>query len=96
MLSDTEVQRLASLLRSSRFSRARLTDGTGVMTDATSLRMLSLNETGLFLVEGLVSGLGPEALVERVVAEFNVSAPEARRDLEKFLEELSGFVATRA
>ncbi|HQR65942.1 MAG TPA: PqqD family protein [Thermoanaerobaculia bacterium] len=92
MLSEADVARLAEVLRSSRFSRARLTDGTGVMTDAASMRMLSLNETGMFLVEELVAGLGAEALVDRLVTEFSVSASDAHRDLEKFLVELDGFV----
>jgi hypothetical protein len=91
MLSDADVGRIGALLRSDRFSRAKLTDGTGVMTDAVSMRILSLNETGIFLVEGLVSGLGLETLVERLVEEFRVSAPEARQDLERFLGELDGF-----
>jgi len=92
MLTDADVGRLGALLRSPRFSRAKLTDGTGVMTDAASMRMLSLNETGMFLVEGLVSGLGLEGLVGRLVEEFHVSGPEARRDLERFLVELDGFL----
>jgi hypothetical protein len=92
MLSDANVARLGALIRSDRFSRAKLTDMTGVMVDAVGMRMLSLNETGMFLVEELVSGLGVEALVEGLVREFNVSSPVAREDLEKFLEELSGFV----
>jgi len=92
MFSDADVGRIGALLRSERFSKAKLTDGTGVMTDAESMRILSLNETGIFLVEGLVSGLGLEALVERLVEEFRVSAPDAREDLERFLGELDGFV----
>jgi len=92
MFSDADVGRIGALLRSDRFSRAKLTDGTGVMTDAVSMRILSLNETGIFLVEGLVSGLGLDTLVERLVGEFRVSAPEARQDLERFLGELDGFV----
>jgi hypothetical protein len=92
MLTDGDVGRLGALLRSGRVSRAKLTDGTGVLVDAAGMRMLSLNETGMFLVEGLAEGLGSEALVERLVEEFDVSAPAARRDLEKFLEDLSGFV----
>ncbi len=62
------------------------------MTDAVGMRMLSLNETGMFLVEELVSGQGLETLVERLVREFRVSAPAAREDVEKFLEQLNGFV----
>ena len=92
MFSDGDVGRIGALLRSERFSKAKLTDGTGVMTDAASMRILSLNETGIFLVEGLVSGLGLDTLVERLVGEFRVSAPEAREDLERFLGELDGFV----
>jgi len=95
MLTDGDVGRLGALLRSGRVSRAKLADGTGVMVDAGKMRMLSLNETGMSLVEGLVEGLGPEALVERLVKEFEVGAPAARRDVEKFLEELGGFVDVR-
>ena len=92
MLSDADIDRLGALLRSDRFSRATLTDKTGVMVDAAGMRMLSLNETGMFLVEELVSGLRLEALVEGLVREFRVSGPAARQDLERFLEALNGFV----
>ena len=92
MISEADAGRLGALLRSERFSRAKLTDGTGVMVDATGMRMLSLNETGLFLVEGLVAGLGAEDLVVRLVEEFQVSRPAALEDVERFLRELDGFV----
>jgi hypothetical protein len=95
MLSDADVDRLGALLRSDRFSRAKLTDKTGVMIEAERMRMLSLNETGMFLVEELVSGLGLEALVEGLVREFRVSGPVARQDVERFLGELEGFVDSR-
>ncbi len=94
MLMDAEVDRLGTLLRSDRFSRAKLTDRTGVMVDAAGMKMLSLNETGMFLVEELVSGRSPEGLVDRLVKEFRVNRADARRDLEKFLDELDRFLST--
>lgn len=94
MLSDVDVGRLDALLRSGRLVRTALADRSGVMVDTAGMRMLSLNETGMFLVEEIASGAGPDALVERLVREFRVSEPAARKDVERFLEELTGFVST--
>ena len=93
MLSDVDVGRLGALLRSGRIIRTRLADQSGVMVDTAGTRMLSLNETGMFLVEALASGAGLDALVERLVREFRVSEPTARQDVERFLGELMGFVS---
>lgn len=93
MLSDVDVGRLGALLRSGRIVRTALADQSGVMVDTAGMRMLSLNETGMFLVEALASGAGLDALVERLVREFRVSGPTARQDVERFLGELMGFVS---
>lgn len=93
MLSDVDVGRLGALLQSGRFVRAGLADQSGVVVDTAGTRMLSLNETGMFLVEALASGAGLDALVERLVREFRVSGPTARQDVERFLGELMGFVS---
>jgi len=93
MMSDARVDRLGELLRSERFTRTALADGTGVVLDAEGMRLFSLNQTAMCLLEALASGAGIDALVERLVREFEVSGPTARQDVEKFLGALTGFVS---
>lgn len=95
MLSDVDVGRLGALLRSGRIVRTGLADQSGVMVDTAGMQMLSLNETGMILVEEIASGAGLDALVERLVREFRVSGDTARQDVERFLGELMGFVSAQ-
>lgn len=92
MVSEIDVRRMGALLGSGRLVRTVLADRSGVMVDTEGMRMLSLNETGMFLVEEISSGVGLEGLVQRLVEEFRVSRPTARKDVERFLEELTGFL----
>lgn len=47
-----------------------------------------LNEVGAFLWDRLPQANGPEDLTEAVLQEYEVTAGEARRDIEEFLDKL--------
>jgi hypothetical protein len=94
MMSDARVGRLGELVRSERFTRTALADGTGVVLDAEGMRLISLNQTAMCLLEALASGADLDTLVERLVRDFEVSGPTAREDVERFLGELMGFVSS--
>ncbi len=49
-----------------------------------------LNELGAFLWERLPAAETEEALVQAVLAEYQVSEPEARQDIREFLDKLKG------
>lgn len=50
--------------------------------------MLTLNETGALLWQNLEKGADAEALTNALTAEYDVSAEEARKDVDAFLEKL--------
>lgn len=50
--------------------------------------MLTLNETGALLWQELEKGGDPEALTNALTAQYDVSADEARQDVDAFLEKL--------
>ncbi len=91
-----ELRDLADLMSSSRVSRTRLPDQTGVVLDIVGLHVMSLNETGQFVVEQLARGLADEdEMVERMEAEFKVDALTARRDLGVFVVRLRELLPPR-
>lgn len=72
----------------------RLTDGTGVLLDVSGCQVLTLNETGLVLVEALQEGLVSETeLMARLQAGFEVDEQLALSDIRAFVEELNGLLA---
>ena len=50
--------------------------------------MMRLNESGAFAFRLLQEGISEEALVQRIVAEYDVGEETARGDAEKFLAAL--------
>ena len=50
--------------------------------------MLTLNETGALLWQALEKGGDAEALTNALTAEYDVSAEEARKDVDAFLAKL--------
>jgi len=87
---------LARLLSSEGVSQTRLADHSGVILDVDSLRVFSVNDTGMSLVEALRDGVDDhEGLVRRLVAEFEVDEPTAAADVDAFVEELAHFLVDR-
>ena len=80
------LERIAGSLRSGRFAVARLPDGSGVLLEVEGLRVLSLNETGMAVLDAIGNGLTTtDGLVSELVRTFDVDEATARRDLEAFL-----------
>jgi hypothetical protein len=87
---------LARLLSSEAVSQTRLADHSGVVLDIDSLRVFSVNETGMCLVEALRDGVDDhEGLVQRIVDEFDVDPEKAASDIDAFVEDLSRYLVDR-
>ena len=56
-----------------------------VLFDARRGEYYQVNELGLLIVRALSEGLGSEAIVERVVAAYDVSLDVAAEDVRNFL-----------
>ena len=89
----TDIEELARMLATDELTTTKLVDGTGVILDVDSLKVFTLNETGMFLVEAMGEGAADRGgLVERLVAEFEVDEATAAADVEAFVGELAGFL----
>jgi len=80
---------LSQILASDQLTHTILADNTSVLLNVNGMRVLSLNETGTFLVEAIKQGMRTEEqLVAALRQEFDVDEATARRDLEQFLKAL--------
>ncbi len=80
---------LSRLLGSEALSRTTLADDTGVVLDVESLKVFSLNRTGMFLVEQLAQGVQDrEALIDALTERYDVDRETAAADLDEFVSEL--------
>jgi hypothetical protein len=85
----SKLQRLSELLQSDKVTRTTLVDDTGVILHLDSLQVLTLNETGMFLVDRIGEGMSSvEQLITALSEEFEVDEATARGDIEPFLDEL--------
>lgn len=90
----SKLERLSELLQSDKVTRTTLVDDTGVILHLDSLQVLTLNETGMFLVERLGEGMSSvHQLIAALTEEFEVDEATAREDVESFLNELDGLLA---
>ena len=90
----TDVPALAAALATDRYTHTALADGTGVILDIEGMHILTLNETGEFLVAAMLAGAADEPdLVARLVGAFEVEEPHAREDVSAFLAEVSQYLA---
>ena len=63
----------------------------GFAFDPTTGESFTLNATGLAILEGLREGLTHEQITARVAERFQVSADDASRDLDDFMDHLRAF-----
>lgn len=87
---------LSRLLSSEAVSHTRLADHSGVILDIDSLKVFSVNDTGMCLVEALRDGIDDhDGLVQRIVEEFDVAPDIAAADVDGFVDELASYLVDR-
>ena len=93
----TRLEELSRLLAADdELTQQKLADDTGVILDVDSLKVFSLNETAMFLVECLRGGIVTEdALVTRLTEEFEVDRETAAADVRSFADELATYLIER-
>ena len=67
----------------------RVLEDGAVLVDLASNQVFELNTTGALVWERLAQGGSPEAIVETVVARFDVDEDTARRDIAELLVALT-------
>ena len=68
--------------------RYRAVGEDGVVVHLDSGRVIVVNEVGLYIIQQLKEPMTRRSLIDAIVKEFNVAAPEAEQDLEQYLQEL--------
>ncbi|MCG3194745.1 MAG: hypothetical protein DIJKHBIC_04010 [Thermoanaerobaculia bacterium] len=90
MAALPNLEPLRSLLLSPDVKMTTLRDGSGVLLNLRGGEVLTMNETGMFLVNRLREGVtGAEELVALLEKEFEVEPGVAERDLAVFASQLS-------
>ena len=84
------ITELRKALQSGRLSINALDDGSGVLLDVDEEQLITLNRTGVRLVQYVDEGAATiEALRDRLMAEFEIDADRAERDARAFFAELT-------
>ncbi|MCK5376572.1 MAG: PqqD family protein, partial [Acidobacteria bacterium] len=77
------IERLSQLMRSDKVTQTKLADETGVILHLDTLQVLTLNETGMFLVERIGEGLSTaDQLIAALTDDFEVDEATARADVD--------------
>ncbi len=87
------IERLSQLMRSDKVTQTKLADETGVILHLDTLQVLTLNETGMFLVERIGEGLSTaDQLIAALTDDFEVDEATARADVDAFVDELDAML----
>ena len=87
---EKPVQEVAAALESGRLTINALDDGSGVILDVDSEQLLTMNSTGLTLVQAISDGARTEdQLVEVLTGCFEVDEARAREDIRGFVERVA-------
>ncbi|MGB5161581.1 MAG: PqqD family protein [Thermoanaerobaculia bacterium] len=91
------LEDIAAALRSDLCLSKTLDDGTGVVLDLGSSRVLALNATGMFLVDEILQGTSTLGdLVEAITTSFEVDPETAENDVRDLLDQLARHLVPEA
>lgn len=89
--SSAAITTIAQALASGRLTINALDDGSGVVLDVEREQMLTMNATGIALVQAINNGADTaQALVDTLTARFEVTPEQAARDVHGFLKQTAG------
>lgn len=88
------IARLQAQLRSNDCAVTVLEDGTSVLLNFANETLLTLNDTGTTIVEGIRGGAAESMILQQLVDRYAVDEAAARADLAAFLPRLSRALET--
>lgn len=89
-VSKDPIRQIRDALESGRLTINALDDGSGVLLDIDGEQLLTLNRTGMRLVQAMDDGAASvEALRDTLLKEFEVEAERAEADARAFVEEVA-------
>lgn len=86
---------LASQLDAGTLQQSELADGSGVIIDIAGRKVLSLNATGMLLMQELVKHQSEESLHHILTEQFSLSEEQAKADTQQFLKDLDTAIHQR-
>lgn len=90
-MNEESIMKIRSALESGRLTINALDDGSGVLLDVDGEQLLTLNRTGMRLVQAIDEGTSSvEGLREMLLTEFEVEPERAETDARAFVEEIAG------
>lgn len=85
------IKIIRQALESERLTINPLDDGSGVVVDVEAEQLLTMNASGLAIIQAISDGLDdPAGIAERLTTRFQVDTPQACTDVNDFLEQVSG------
>lgn len=91
------LEDIAAALSSDLCLSKTLDDGTGVVLELESSRVLALNATGMFLVDEILKGAGTLGdLVDALTTSFEVDRETAENDVRNLLDQLARHLVPEA
>ena len=89
-MNEESIRTIRDALESGRLTINALDDGSGVLLDIDGEQLLTLNRTGMRLVQSIDDGASTvEALRDMLLEEFEVEADRAEVDARDFVEEVA-------
>lgn len=89
-MNEDPIGTIRDALESGRLTINALDDGSGVLLDIDGEQLLTLNRTGMRLVQAIDEGADSvEALRDMLLEEFEVEADRAEADAQAFVGEVA-------
>jgi len=89
-VNEEPITTIRGALESGRLTINALDDGSGVLLDVDGEQLLTLNRTGMRLVQAIDDGAASvEALRDMLLDEFEVEAERAEADAQAFVGEVA-------
>ncbi|HMB37735.1 MAG TPA: PqqD family protein [Wenzhouxiangellaceae bacterium] len=89
-MNEEPITTIRGALESGRLTINALDDGSGVLLDVDGEQLLTLNRTGMRLVQAIDDGAASvEALRDMLLDEFEVEAERAEADAQAFVGEVA-------
>jgi len=89
-VNEDPIRKIRDALESGRLTINALDDGSGVLLDIDGEQLLTLNRTGMRLVQAIDEGAtGVSALRDMLLEEFDVEVDRAEADARAFVAEVA-------
>lgn len=91
MKNPAGIDIIARALKDQRLTINPLDDGSGVVLDVKDEQLLTMNTTGITIVQAIADGARDiEAIATVITARFEIGDEAARQDVREFIDDVAG------